>query len=171
MRTFFFTSTANHNTGTRQRNNLYLPQANLTIYQKGAYYVGIKIFNNLPLKIKNVVGNQKKFKITLKKIFVQWKCTVVNRELHTDHKIAYCITKLHTASQNCILYHKIAYCITKLHTVSQNCILYHKITYIVLSFYLYTLYKYLRIFYYELIIFPCIIIIIIIIIIYFIFQV
>jgi hypothetical protein len=33
---------------TRQRNNLYLPQANLTIYQKGAYYSGIKIFNNLP---------------------------------------------------------------------------------------------------------------------------
>jgi hypothetical protein len=33
---------------TRQRNNLYLPQANLNIYQKGAYYSGIKIFNNLP---------------------------------------------------------------------------------------------------------------------------
>jgi len=26
----------NHNLVTRQRNNLYLPQANLTIYQKGA---------------------------------------------------------------------------------------------------------------------------------------
>ena len=32
-------------------NNLYLPQANLTIYQKEAYYSGIKIFNNLPLEI------------------------------------------------------------------------------------------------------------------------
>jgi len=52
---------------TRQRNNLYLPQENLTIYQKGAYYSGIKIFNNLPSKIKNVAGNQKKFKIALKK--------------------------------------------------------------------------------------------------------
>jgi len=29
--------------------------------------LGIKIFNNLPLKIKNVAGNQKKFKIALKK--------------------------------------------------------------------------------------------------------
>jgi hypothetical protein len=38
---------------TRQRNNLYLSQANLTIYQKRAYYSGIKIFNNLPLEIKN----------------------------------------------------------------------------------------------------------------------
>jgi len=54
---------------TRQRNNLHLPQANLTIYQKGACYSGIQIFNNLLLEIKNVAGNQKKFKIALKKIF------------------------------------------------------------------------------------------------------
>jgi hypothetical protein len=40
--------------------NLYLPQTNLTIYQKGAYYSGTKIFNNLPLEIKNAAGNQKK---------------------------------------------------------------------------------------------------------------
>jgi len=46
---FFLTNNENHNLDTRQRNNLYLPQANLTIYQKGAYYSGIKIFNNLPL--------------------------------------------------------------------------------------------------------------------------
>ena len=31
---FFLTNNENHNLGTRQRNNLYLPQANLTIYQK-----------------------------------------------------------------------------------------------------------------------------------------
>jgi hypothetical protein len=48
---------------TRQRNNLYLPQANLTIYQKGAYYLGIKFVNNLPLEIKNVAGNQKNLKL------------------------------------------------------------------------------------------------------------
>ena len=35
-----WTSIENHNIDTRQRNNLYLPQANLTIYQKGAYYLG-----------------------------------------------------------------------------------------------------------------------------------
>jgi hypothetical protein len=53
----------NHNIDTRQRHNLYLPQANLNIYQKGAYYLGIKIFNNLPLEIKNVAGNQKSLKL------------------------------------------------------------------------------------------------------------
>ena len=35
---FFLTNNENHNIDTRQRTNLYLPQANLTIYQKGAYY-------------------------------------------------------------------------------------------------------------------------------------
>ena len=62
----FLTNTENHNTDTRQRNNLYLPQANLTIYQKGAYFSGIKIFNNLPFEIKNVNVNPEKFKIALK---------------------------------------------------------------------------------------------------------
>jgi hypothetical protein len=65
-KTLFPTNTENYNLDTRQRNNLQLPQANLTIYQKWAYYSGIKIFNKLPLEIKNVAGNQKKFKIDLK---------------------------------------------------------------------------------------------------------
>ena len=56
----FLTNNKNHDLDTRQRNNLYLPQANLTIYQKGTYYLGIKMFNNSPLEIKNLAGNQKK---------------------------------------------------------------------------------------------------------------
>ena len=84
----FLTNSKNHNLDTRQRNNLYLPQANLTIYQKEAYYLGIKIFNNLPLEIKNIAGNQKKFKIALKNFytlthFTQLKSTLVNHELRT----------------------------------------------------------------------------------------
>jgi hypothetical protein len=62
----FMTNNENQNLDTRQRNNLYLPQANLTIYQEGAYYLGIKIFNNLPLDIKNIADNQNKFKSALK---------------------------------------------------------------------------------------------------------
>jgi len=78
----FLTNTENHNLDSRQRNNLYLPQANLTIYQKGAYYSGINIFNNLSLEI-----TKKKFKIALKKFlhthFTQLKSMLVNRELRT----------------------------------------------------------------------------------------
>jgi len=63
----FSTSIENHNIDIRQRDNLYLPQANLTIYKKEIYYLGIKIFNNLPLETKNVAGNQKNFKNFSKK--------------------------------------------------------------------------------------------------------
>ena len=62
----FSTNIENHNIDTRQRNNSYSPQTNLTIFQKAVYYSGIKIFNSLPLEFKNVVGNLKKFKIALK---------------------------------------------------------------------------------------------------------
>jgi len=58
-KSLFSTNIENHNIDTRQRNNFYLPQANLTIYQKGAYFNGTKIFNNLSLEIKNVHGNKK----------------------------------------------------------------------------------------------------------------
>jgi len=42
----------------------------------------------LPLEIKNVAGNKKKFKIALKKIytlihFTPWESTLVNRKLRT----------------------------------------------------------------------------------------
>jgi hypothetical protein len=57
---FFWTNNENHNLDTKQRSNLYLPQANLTIYLKGAYYSGKIFFNNIPSEIKNAVGNQKK---------------------------------------------------------------------------------------------------------------
>jgi len=63
----FLTNNENYNLDTRQRNNLYILQANLTIHQRGAYYSGIKIFNKLPLDIRNIADNQKGFKITLKK--------------------------------------------------------------------------------------------------------
>jgi hypothetical protein len=49
---FFSTNNENHNLDTRRSNNLYLPHANLNIYQKEAYYSGIKFFNNLCLEIR-----------------------------------------------------------------------------------------------------------------------
>jgi hypothetical protein len=60
----------NLNIDIRQRNNLYLSQANLTIYQKGAYYSGIKISNNFPMDIKNVADNIKKYSNCSHTIFV-----------------------------------------------------------------------------------------------------
>jgi len=83
----------NHNIDTRQRNSLYLPQANLTIYQKWAYYSGTKIFNNLPLEIKIVARNQKKFKIALKKFLYTYSFYTL--EEYLSHSwFMYYITRL-----------------------------------------------------------------------------
>jgi hypothetical protein len=36
------------------------------VYQKGVYYAGIKIFNNLPMEIKSISENLKRFKTVLR---------------------------------------------------------------------------------------------------------
>ena len=33
---------------------MYVPTANLTVYQKGIYYSGIQIYNHLPTAIKDL---------------------------------------------------------------------------------------------------------------------
>jgi hypothetical protein len=46
-----------------------MPNTNLTKYQKGAYYTGIKLFNNLPPTIKSLNYDIKVFKPALKDYF------------------------------------------------------------------------------------------------------
>ena len=59
-----------HTINTRHNNNPHVPPANLTVYQTGVYYSGIKIFNHLPTSIKNLSDNKKKFQITLRKFLL-----------------------------------------------------------------------------------------------------
>jgi hypothetical protein len=55
IQNYFTISADNFNILTRQRNNVYLPQAYLTIFQKGAYYnSGITIFKSRPTEIKDL---------------------------------------------------------------------------------------------------------------------
>jgi hypothetical protein len=63
---WFTLNSVNHAVGTRQKHNFYQPIATLTVYQKGMYYMGIKIFNNLPLCIKETLDNTKKFEACMK---------------------------------------------------------------------------------------------------------
>jgi len=42
----------NHTKSTRQFNDFYQPITNFTVYQRGAHFMGIRIFNNLPPYIK-----------------------------------------------------------------------------------------------------------------------
>jgi hypothetical protein len=50
-----------HIINTPHRSGVHPPSMNLTKYQKGGYYSGIKIFNHLPQNIKNLSWNVKKF--------------------------------------------------------------------------------------------------------------
>ena len=46
----------------RQRCHLHQPLPSLMKYQKGVYYLSIKVFSHLPLYIKTVSDNPKQFK-------------------------------------------------------------------------------------------------------------
>ena len=60
-----------HGINTRQNSNLYQPQANLTLYQRGVYYSGVKVFNNLPPSIRKLYSDIKRFKLQLDKYLHQ----------------------------------------------------------------------------------------------------
>jgi hypothetical protein len=55
-----------HNLNTRYKNNLHFPSTNLTMVQKGVLYSGSRFFNYLPLQIKSLSGDLKRFKRKLK---------------------------------------------------------------------------------------------------------
>jgi hypothetical protein len=48
----FITDIYNRNTRHCFNLNLYQPLAHLSLYQKGTYYMGIRVFNSLPLYLK-----------------------------------------------------------------------------------------------------------------------
>jgi hypothetical protein len=51
-----------HGLNMRRNFDLYRRQTNLTIYQRGPYYFGNKLFNHLPLKIKELAYDIKQFR-------------------------------------------------------------------------------------------------------------
>jgi hypothetical protein len=57
---------------TRHSDNLHLPQTGLALVQKGVAYSGCKIYNYLPLHIKNISNNVPLFKSLLRKLLLQY---------------------------------------------------------------------------------------------------
>ena len=57
-----------HTINTRYNSNLHVPPANLTTYQKGVHYLGVRTFNHLPPTIKNLLNNKKKIPSYTQKI-------------------------------------------------------------------------------------------------------
>jgi hypothetical protein len=58
----FRTNTDKYKIVSRNSSNVYFPLTNLTIFQKGPQYFGIKVYNNLPDNIKQLSGNKNQFK-------------------------------------------------------------------------------------------------------------
>jgi len=54
------------NINTRNKSNLHLPTSNLSVYQKGTNYSGIRVFNSLPSQTKDLSHNRSQFKHGLK---------------------------------------------------------------------------------------------------------
>jgi len=59
-----------YNINTRTKSNLHQPIANLSKYQKGAYYSGIKVYNSLPTWIKDLSADRRQFGHALKGFFI-----------------------------------------------------------------------------------------------------
>ena len=59
-----------HKFNTRFNYDLHLPTAKLTVFQKGVYYSGIKIYNHLPLHLKQLSYDINKFKSALKRFLL-----------------------------------------------------------------------------------------------------
>jgi hypothetical protein len=54
----FPTNSHIHAVNTRNKNQLHRPIANLSCFQKGAYYAGIKLFNSLPSNLTSITDKQ-----------------------------------------------------------------------------------------------------------------
>jgi hypothetical protein len=54
-----------HGLNTRSKNQLYLPTTNLSVFQKGAAFSGIRLFNSLPGTIQSLRNDRVRFKNNL----------------------------------------------------------------------------------------------------------
>jgi len=74
----FDTNNEIHNYKTRNNNNFQRPISNLSKFNKGAYVLGIKVFNHLPQYIKALTSDHKYFKSTLKRFLYHHSFYSVN---------------------------------------------------------------------------------------------
>jgi hypothetical protein len=66
----FITNQEIHNINTRCNTYLHPPICNLMEFQKGVYFSGIKLYNHLPLNLKNLSKEIKLFKPALKRFLL-----------------------------------------------------------------------------------------------------
>jgi hypothetical protein len=64
------TNSDGHTCNTRFNHDLHHLVANLTVSQKGGWYSGIKLYNQLPPMLKQLSHDIPKFKVALKKFLI-----------------------------------------------------------------------------------------------------
>jgi hypothetical protein len=69
-RSQFLVNSEIHHINTRQHTNFHTPSVIVAKYQKGVYYLGMKVFNALPSDIKTGFNN-KKFKVVPQKFLYE----------------------------------------------------------------------------------------------------
>jgi len=116
-----------HNINKRSNINLHPLVCNLTVFQKGSYYSGTKLFNHLVLKIKSLTNEIKLFKPALKRFltyihFIQWRNTL-NRVIIKNHGFWIGINEIVFNSSliilNCIVCNKC--CILEIYFATKLC--------------------------------------------------
>jgi hypothetical protein len=56
-----------HSINTRHKHHLHRSIANLSCFQKNAFYSGIRIFSSLPYSVTNLKNEKAKFKVALRR--------------------------------------------------------------------------------------------------------
>ena len=70
-RYIFKTNSDFHILSTRYNSDLHMPTANLTIFQKGVFYSGIKMYSHLPQSLKESLRDVRWFRLALKRILLK----------------------------------------------------------------------------------------------------
>jgi hypothetical protein len=60
-----------HGINTRNKLQLYKPASNLALYQRGVYFMNIKVFSKLPGFIADIVSDKRRLILTLKKYLIE----------------------------------------------------------------------------------------------------
>jgi hypothetical protein len=67
---FVKTNSEVHGINTRFNYDLHFSVVNLSIFQRGVSYSGVKLFNHLPLALKQLTNEIYKFKVDLKRFLL-----------------------------------------------------------------------------------------------------
>jgi hypothetical protein len=68
-RDLFHNNANYHQFNTRHKNDLHLPSTQLKTFQKGVLFAETKAYNHLPLKLKELSQDIKRFKLALQTFF------------------------------------------------------------------------------------------------------